>query len=79
MPIFEYRCRACEQTMELVVLSSSDAVCPHCGSADLAKLISAPAAHGKTASFIASARAQASKEGHFSNYSAREKSKLKVP
>lgn len=78
MPIFEYQCRACANTSELVVLSSGDAVCPHCGSADLAKLISAPAPHGKTASLIGAARAQASKEGHFSHYSRAEKSKAKL-
>jgi hypothetical protein len=32
------------------------------------KLVSAPAAPGKSAGIVAKARKQAAKEGHFSNY-----------
>jgi putative FmdB family regulatory protein len=78
MPIFDFSCDACAQTFELLVLSKGDAVCPSCGSTALTKLMSAPAPHGKSASLVASARVQAAKEGHFSNYSSREKSKAKV-
>jgi hypothetical protein len=43
-------------------------VCPVCASANLAKQVSAPAAQGKSAAIIAQGRAQAAREGHFSNY-----------
>jgi putative FmdB family regulatory protein len=76
MPIFEYRCTACHETCELIVLSAADVSCPGCGSTSLEKLVSAPAAHGRTARAIQSARAQAAREGHFSHYSAPERAKL---
>ncbi len=42
MPIYEYECRGCSEPFELLVrLSQIDAVrCPHCGSADLRRLMS---------------------------------------
>jgi putative FmdB family regulatory protein len=36
MPIFEYQCRECGETFEVVVLSQEDEreiSCPHCGKA----------------------------------------------
>jgi putative FmdB family regulatory protein len=45
MPIYEYVCKKCGKTSELLVSSSSstqDIVCEHCGSKKLEKLISAP-------------------------------------
>ena len=77
MPIFEYHCQQCTKTCELLIRSSATPVCPHCGSTQLDKLISAPAAPGKTAGILSSARSQAKREGHFSNYSATERSKIK--
>ena len=41
MPIFEYRCSACGDEFELLVLNSSPvAECASCGSQDLEKLMS---------------------------------------
>jgi len=41
MPIYEYRCHACDVTFEVLVRGGDDVTCPHCGSASLKKLISA--------------------------------------
>lgn len=43
MPIFEYRCAICTTKFSLLVgmtADTSDDRCPHCGSADIAKLVS---------------------------------------
>lgn len=42
MPIYEYRCRDCEETFEMLVRADTAIVCPHCGSSVLDKLLSAP-------------------------------------
>ena len=42
MPIYEYRCRDCNVTFEMLVRAGTVVTCPHCGSASLDKLISAP-------------------------------------
>ncbi len=43
MPIFEYRCAACDEEFEYLVLKSSAApVCPTCGSVRVEKLMSIP-------------------------------------
>lgn len=73
MPIYDYRCAKCQQHFELLLNASTVAVCPHCDSLKLEKLMSAPAAPGKRAAIVASARAQAAREGHFSNYSPAER------
>jgi len=72
MPIFDYRCKACDKTFEMLVLSGETPACPACGSIELEKLVSLPAPQGKSGKIIANARAQAAKEGHFSNYDASE-------
>lgn len=41
MPIYEYRCRNCSATFEVLVRNEGDAVCPECGSTALDKLLSA--------------------------------------
>ena len=42
MPLFEFRCQACNTEMELLVLGSQDQPqCTHCGSTDLTKLMAA--------------------------------------
>ena len=42
MAIYEYRCRGCEATFEVLVRAGTTVTCPHCGSSSLDKLISAP-------------------------------------
>lgn len=77
MPLHDFRCPHCKQTFELLIRGSDIPVCPSCGSRELEKLVSMPQAPGKTAGIIASARRQAAREGHFSNYAAAERKKLK--
>lgn len=40
MPIYDYRCRACSEEFELLVLKNTVAACPACQSQDLEQLIS---------------------------------------
>ena len=75
MPIYEYSCEACGATSEQLVLGSTTPTCERCGSEKLKKLISAAAPAGRSAGLIRSARAQAARAGHLSNYSAAEKSR----
>ncbi|ARE40427.1 Reverse gyrase [Rhodovulum sp. P5] len=79
MPIYNYRCNACEAEFELLVRLSSDTAptCPECDSSDLTRMVSRIAPPGKSAEIFASARKQAAKEGHFSNYSKSERPKIK--
>lgn len=78
MPIYDYHCAQCNKDFELLVSHSAVPACPTCGSPELEKRLSLPAPKGKTADLIARGRAQAAKEGHFSNYSAAERSRLKT-
>ena len=68
MPLYDYLCKKCDHSFELLVVGDVVPQCPECGSKRLQKLISAPAAPGKSAAVIASARKQAIREGHASNY-----------
>ncbi len=76
MPLYSYRCKGCDTAFETLVRSSDVPACPSCGSESLEKLVSLPAPEGKSKSIIQSGRAAAAKEGHFSNYSKAERSKL---
>lgn len=76
MPLYDYHCPACEQRFELLVRSSTIPACPHCGSTALDKCVSAPQAPGRSAAIIKKGRQRAAAEGHFSNYSKAERSKL---
>ncbi len=50
MPIYEYRCRDCGATFEVLVRTGTEVRCPQCGSASRDKLISAPfVSSGQTA------------------------------
>lgn len=77
MPIYDFRCSACEADFELLVLGSTLPACPECGSTKVDKLVSLPAPRAKTAGIVAGARAQAAREGHFSNYAPPERPKRK--
>ncbi|MCC4115140.1 zinc ribbon domain-containing protein [Aromatoleum toluclasticum] len=68
MPIFDYRCPACDRTFEMLVRAGDTPPCPHCGRTSLEKLVSAPAAPPQSRELVKQARAQARREGHFSNY-----------
>ena len=43
MPIFDFRCSACNEEFEALVRGGNSVVCPGCGSAKLEKLLSLPA------------------------------------
>jgi putative FmdB family regulatory protein len=77
MPIFEYHCTNCNQTCELLIRNATVPICPHCQSEHLTRLLSMPAAPGKSNAIIQRARQQAAREGHFSNYSPGERKKIR--
>lgn len=68
MPLFDFHCSQCDKTFELLIRGDAPAVCPSCGKTPLDKLVSKPAAPGSSAELVRAARAQARREGHFSNY-----------
>lgn len=45
MPIYEYVCRDCREELELLVRGAETPTCTQCGSSQLEKLLSVPAAH----------------------------------
>lgn len=77
MPLFDYRCDACQAEFELLVRGSTPPVCPQCGSTQLQRCVSLTAPAGKSAGIIASGRKAAAREGHFSNYSKAERGKVR--
>jgi len=76
MPLYDFHCKPCNKTFELLVKASSTPVCPECGGS-LEKQVSCTATIGKSAALISSARAKAMSEGHFSNYSPSERPRTK--
>jgi putative FmdB family regulatory protein len=77
MPLYDFRCHRCNKTFELLIRGSDIPACPACGNQELEKLLSPTAAPGKTAGILSSARSQAAREGHFSNYAPSERPKNK--
>lgn len=76
MPLYDFHCAVCDKTIEVLAkMSAPNPCCPQCGGV-MEKLLSKPADPGKTKAILAGARAQANKEGHFSNYSKAEKKRL---
>jgi len=76
MPLFDFHCATCDKTFELLIKASSTPVCPDCGGV-VEKQVSCPVPPGQSKSIIASARARAAREGHFSNFKASERPKTK--
>lgn len=76
MPLYDFRCRQCHHRFETLVRGGTPPACPRCGCEELDKLVSAPVPPGRSKAIIASARAQAAREGHLSNYSPAERRKL---
>lgn len=72
MPLFTYRCTGCDETFETLVRSGETPECPKCQGTELEKQIGNTAPVSKLKSVVSSARKQAAKEGHFSNYSKSE-------
>jgi putative FmdB family regulatory protein len=73
MPIFDFRCRDCDKTFELLVRGSAQPVCPSCGRGTLEKQVSLIAPQGQSAGIVSRARTQARREGHFSHYAPTER------
>jgi putative FmdB family regulatory protein len=76
MPMYEYRCKACDAEFELLVRSSTVPACPHCGAGDLVRIVSRLAPAGKIEAIRMSNRRMADRQGHFSHLSPGERSKL---
>lgn len=64
MPVFEYRCKKCDEKFEQLVFSAEEIVeCPKCGNEDNQKLISAFA--GTHSHGLAGSPASCSSSGRF--------------
>lgn len=72
MPLYSYRCTACEADFETLVRAGETPACPSCGSQALTRLLSTPAPDLKSGRVLAAGRSAAAREGHFSNYSRSE-------
>ena len=77
MPLYSYQCTACKAEFEILVRSSDIPACPECGDERLERRIGGLAPAGKIDGLLAAGRAQAAREGHFSNYSKSELSRLR--
>jgi putative FmdB family regulatory protein len=77
MPLYDFHCSKCACQFESLVRGSDIPRCPECGSTKVKKLVSLPAAQGKTKDIIAGARRQAAREGHFSHYAPSERPRRK--
>ena len=75
MPIYDFHCLACDRVFERIVRADAHPACPHCGAAHTERLVSLPAAPGKSAAIIAGARQRAAREGHLSNFGTPPKGK----
>jgi putative FmdB family regulatory protein len=73
MPLYSYHCGRCDKDVELLIGSSGTPVCPGCGGRKMERLVSYTAPAAKSRGLIKSARAQAAREGHLSNYSRAER------
>lgn len=47
MPIYEYRCRTCQNEFEVLVRGDVSPVCPACEGTELDKLLSLPRVHSE--------------------------------
>ncbi|MCB2060126.1 MAG: zinc ribbon domain-containing protein [Novosphingobium sp.] len=68
MPLFDFHCPHCDQTVELLLRAADPAACPKCGGTDLKRLVSRVSPPGKSKAMASAARAQAGREGHLSNF-----------
>ncbi|OZA76548.1 MAG: FmdB family transcriptional regulator [Azorhizobium sp. 39-67-5] len=73
MPLYSFHCAQCDKDVELLIGFSEKPNCPSCGAADMQRLMSRVAPEGKSAGIVKSARAQAAREGHLSNFSRSER------
>jgi putative FmdB family regulatory protein len=76
MPLYDYHCKACDTSFELLVRAATIPACPGCGSKDLERAVSRIAPAGKIEAIRMSNRRAAAAQGHFSNLSPSERAKL---
>ena len=77
MPLYDYRCPACQAEFELLVRSDTRPACPRCGATDPERAqVSRLAPAGKIEAIRMSNRRQADREGHFSHLDAGERARL---
>ncbi|MBP2298551.1 FmdB family zinc ribbon protein [Azospirillum picis] len=75
MPLYSYRCTACNHGFETLVRVGESPACPSCGSGELSRQLSNVAPEGKSGAVIQGARRLAASNGHFSNYARSERPK----
>ena len=65
MPIYEYRCRGCDEEFELLIRGEATPACPACEGEDLERLISLPRVHSESrkARSLAAAKRRDAKQG----------------
>lgn len=73
MPLYSFHCTECDKVVELLIGFSDTPVCPTCASQAMERLVSRTAPEAKSRSLAKSARAQAAREGHLSNFSRSER------
>lgn len=76
MPLYSYQCTACSHEFEALVGASDVPACPSCQSQALQRLLSRPSAPGTSGEALKTVRKAAAREGHFSNYSKSERSRI---
>ncbi|MDR4503763.1 MAG: zinc ribbon domain-containing protein [Candidatus Scalindua sp.] len=52
MPLYEYRCKKCDKSFEILHKSNEKAVCPECGGKSMEKLFSVFASGGSSDSSL---------------------------
>jgi len=76
MPLYDYRCPACQAEFELLVRAGTMPTCPQCGATELQRAVSRIAPAGRIEAIRMSNRRAAAAQGHFSNLSPSERAKL---
>jgi putative FmdB family regulatory protein len=77
MPLYDFHCPRCETRFETLVRGNGIPLCPQCGAPDPQRQLSLTAPQGTSGATIAAGRRAAAREGHFSNYSASDRAKVK--
>lgn len=78
MPLYDYRCPRCDTAFEVLLRPDTTPGCPACGSLEVERVIvSLIAAPARSPGKLRAARSQAALEGHLSNYSSAERSRMK--
>ncbi|HXY57849.1 MAG TPA: zinc ribbon domain-containing protein [Methylocystis sp.] len=73
MPLYSYKCEACEAEFELLVRASEAPSCPSCGSSALTQQIARISADIRYPRIAKSWRQAAARSGDLSNFSAAER------